>query len=128
MRIGPHKLYLSIVSFADDIMLDSVQNPSSISDLLTISTVHGAKGLEWSAVFILDCVEGAFPSKISPTEFGSEKDEEELRCFDVAMTRAKKALYLMVPEEMNTYNGPEYVDLCHYLAKSQDQFQHICGI
>ena len=109
--------YGSIVEFVDDIVLDGVSNIDvDTSELLTISTVHGAKGLEWSVVFILDCIEGAFPSKISPDEYGSEKDEEELRCFYVAMTRAKKTLKLMVPEYRMSYSGSEPVDMTHYLV------------
>ena len=58
---------------------------------LGLYTIHGAKGLEFSAVFLLGCNEGECPSKNvkSPAQI-----EEERRVFYVAVTRAKDRLYL----------------------------------
>ncbi|MGV8678005.1 3'-5' exonuclease, partial [Pseudomonas aeruginosa] len=39
------------------------------SDAVTISTVHGAKGLEWPFVIIPDMAQGVFPSELSPDNF-----------------------------------------------------------
>ncbi len=59
---------------------------------LILSTIHQAKGLEWEAVFVLSVAAGQFPSDRSLKE---EKGiEEERRLFYVAITRAKKQLYL----------------------------------
>ena len=56
-----------------------------------LSTMHRSKGLEWSCVHIADCVDGRIPSGKAE----SDKDiEEERRLFYVAITRAKKNLYL----------------------------------
>ncbi len=59
-----------------------------------LSTIHGAKGLEWNVVFIISIVDGYFPSHRITTE---KELEEERRLFYVAVTRAKKYLYLTVP-------------------------------
>lgn len=60
------------------------------------STVHSSKGLEYDAVFIIDIIKGEFPGRGSSTG----KDlEEERRLFYVAMTRAKRYLYLLYPEK-----------------------------
>jgi DNA helicase-2/ATP-dependent DNA helicase PcrA len=66
--------------------------------LLTLSTVHSAKGLEWHTVFILWVVDGKFPSNYSMN--GPEELEEERRLLYVAATRAKQNLYLSYPINM----------------------------
>jgi DNA helicase-2/ATP-dependent DNA helicase PcrA len=65
-------------------------------DYLILSTIHSAKGREWSAVSVLNVVDGCLPSDMST---GSELEiEEERRLLYVAMTRAKDHLELMVPQ------------------------------
>jgi DNA helicase-2/ATP-dependent DNA helicase PcrA len=66
--------------------------------LLTLSTVHSAKGLEWHTVFILWAVDGKFPSTYSMN--GSDELEEERRLMYVAATRAKQNLYVTYPINM----------------------------
>ncbi len=56
---------------------------------VALMTMHGAKGLEFQAVFLPTLVEG-----VSPHEKGMEQIEEERRLFYVAMTRAKERLCL----------------------------------
>ena len=109
------KKYKDLVQFVDDIVLDSTTETKKSDDLLTITTVHSAKGLEWSLVIILNTIEGCFPSKIDPQDWGTPDDEEELRCFYVAMTRAKEHLYMMAPKIRLTYSGAEDAKLTHYL-------------
>ncbi|MDV4149648.1 3'-5' exonuclease [Clostridium sp. AL.422] len=58
---------------------------------IPIITVHQAKGLEFDTVFICGLQEGVFPSYMS---LKSNNIEEEMRTFYVALTRAKKHLYL----------------------------------
>lgn len=67
-----------------------------MQDVITLTTMHGSKGLEFQAVFVLDVVEGSIPHQKSET---IEEIEEERRLLYVAMTRAKSGLYLMVPKE-----------------------------
>ncbi len=61
-------------------------------DMVSIMTIHGAKGLEFNSVFIPGLEEGVFPSSRAIDE--DSGIEEERRLFYVAMTRAKKDLYL----------------------------------
>lgn len=81
---------------------------------LLLSTIHSSKGLEYDRVFLLDMAEGILPSVQKPPEgkkgTGSgrkaEKDrelyEEERRLFYVAMTRARKELYIFTFEDGST--------------------------
>ena len=62
-----------------------------------LSSVHQAKGLEWSVVFIIWLAEGRFPSARSLLESGGEGEEEERRLFYVAITRARDELFLCYP-------------------------------
>lgn len=72
------------------------------SECVRLSTVHQAKGQEWSAVFVIWLADGMFPSARSlaaPFEGEEDRDgeEEERRLFYVALTRAKDELYLCYP-------------------------------
>jgi DNA helicase-2/ATP-dependent DNA helicase PcrA len=71
-------------------------------ELLTLTSVHQAKGLEWKAVFIIWAAEGKFPSPRALREIESE--EEERRLWYVAITRAKDELYLTYPLMITDYN------------------------
>ncbi len=71
-------------------------------ELLTLTSVHQAKGLEWKAVFLIWAAEGKFPSPRSLKEIDSE--EEERRLWYVAITRAKDELYLTYPLMIVDYN------------------------
>ncbi len=66
--------------------------------MVTLSTIHSAKGLEWNTVFVLWAADGRFPSM-----YGVQDDddiEEERRLMYVAVTRAKDRLYLTYPIEI----------------------------
>ena len=88
--------YETIEEFVSDMSLQA--SPAELmpdnaygDDLLILTTVHQAKGLEWNTVFIIGLNDGRFPSVISLKE-GAE--EEERRLFYVAATRAKERLFL----------------------------------
>lgn len=90
--------YEDLQLFIADLSLDSPEEAPDDEDgdrKITLSTVHSAKGLEWSAVLIIDLVEDRFPSRhalVRPEDF-----EEERRLMYVACTRAKDTLDLFVP-------------------------------
>jgi DNA helicase-2/ATP-dependent DNA helicase PcrA len=68
---------------------------------IVLSTIHQAKGLEWSLVFIINLSSGSFPSDRALRE--DKGIEEERRLFYVAITRAKKYLYLTYPMAGGAY-------------------------
>ncbi len=65
------------------------------NDRILLSSIHQAKGLEWSTVFIIWCSEGRMPLARALKEPGGE--DEERRLFYVAITRAKDQLYFCRP-------------------------------
>jgi DNA helicase-2/ATP-dependent DNA helicase PcrA len=73
-----------------------VVEPHLDEDYLILSTIHSAKGQEWSSVYLLNTVDGCIPSEMSA---GSTAElEEERRLLYVAMTRAQHQLALLVPQ------------------------------
>ncbi|HZI20204.1 MAG TPA: ATP-dependent helicase [Pyrinomonadaceae bacterium] len=71
-------------------------------ELLALSSVHQAKGLEWRAVFIVWAADGKFPSPRSLRD--PEGEEEERRLWYVALTRARDQLYISYPLMVTDYN------------------------
>jgi DNA helicase-2/ATP-dependent DNA helicase PcrA len=69
--------------------------PRLDEDYLTISTIHAAKGLEWSIVHLPHLVDGALPSDMALGD--PDGLAEEHRLFYVAITRARDHLYLYAP-------------------------------
>jgi DNA helicase-2/ATP-dependent DNA helicase PcrA len=66
-------------------------------DYLTLSTIHSAKGQEWTAVFIINANDGNMPSDLSTGD--RAQIEEERRLLYVAMTRAKAHLHVVHPHK-----------------------------
>lgn len=79
-----------------DATSDQSGAPLLDEDYLILSTIHSAKGQEWSAVTLLNVVDGCVPSDMATGS--SVEIEEERRLLYVAMTRAKDDLDLMVPQ------------------------------
>ena len=75
-------------------------------DALQLMTVHSAKGLEFSAVFLSGLEEGLFPHDNSMNEDGGL--EEERRLMYVALTRARKRLYLSYAGSRMLHGQPRY--------------------
>lgn len=73
------------------------QTGASLKDQagVMITTVHGAKGLEWDHVILTGLTESSFPCYQNLADFSSEQEESERRLFYVALTRARKKVYLL---------------------------------
>ncbi len=87
--------YSDMGAFLADVTLESPDTEEEGGQAVTLSTVHSAKGLEWSAVLIIDLAEERFPSKRST--LNPDDLEEERRLLYVACTRAKDVLALFTP-------------------------------
>ncbi|PIR82544.1 hypothetical protein COU20_01965 [Candidatus Kaiserbacteria bacterium CG10_big_fil_rev_8_21_14_0_10_59_10] len=81
------------------------QKPNAIS----LMTVHASKGLEFDAVFVTGLEQGLFPSIREGDGGGAPRDpEEERRLFYVALTRARRHLYLTYAATRLKYGSREY--------------------
>lgn len=85
---------MTLESYLEDIALFTDKNNDNSENTVSMMTVHAAKGLEFDTVFVVNFNEGIFPSARSVDEGGQKSLEEERRLLYVAMTRAKKKLYI----------------------------------
>ncbi|TAK56911.1 MAG: hypothetical protein EPO24_10500 [Bacteroidetes bacterium] len=69
--------------------------PAPDDEVLTLSTIHSAKGLEWNSVFIIYALDGRFPTIHAAND--PDELEEERRLMYVACTRAKEHLTITYP-------------------------------
>jgi len=87
--------FLSDLALLTNVQAEDIVEAGEEEETIVLSTVHRAKGLEWSRVFIIGLSDGSFPSAKSMGDL--EGEEEERRVFYVALTRAKDELYLCYP-------------------------------
>jgi DNA helicase-2/ATP-dependent DNA helicase PcrA len=91
----------SRAAFLADLTLDPPNSTGDLSadpllddEYLVLSTIHSAKGCEWSVVYVIHAADGIIPSDMAN---GEADIEEERRLLYVAMTRARDRLYLTFP-------------------------------
>src|SRR6185503_10773362 len=87
---------------------DLAGQPLVDEDYLVISTIHSAKGMEWDHVYILNVVDGSFPSEFATGK--AELIEEERRLLYVGMTRARNELTCVVPLRFQITSQPKTSD------------------
>ncbi|MFH1110537.1 MAG: ATP-dependent helicase [Planctomycetota bacterium] len=119
--------YRSRSRFITDLTLDPPRATSDLAqppfleeDWLTLSTIHSAKGCEWTVVHIIHAADGMIPSDMA---VGNEAGvDEERRLFYVAMTRAKDVLYVYFPlryyhRRLGLGDGHNYAQLTRFLPR-----------
>ncbi len=87
--------FLGDIALYDDIVAARQEAGTVDQERLVLSTIHQAKGLEWDAVFVIHLADQSFPSRRALNEEGGM--EEERRLFYVAVTRARRDLFLTYP-------------------------------
>lgn len=108
--------YLSEVSLISDMDTDKGDEEHKV----TLMTVHSAKGLEFSTVFVVGLEEGLFPSQMSS---GSPREmEEERRLFYVAITRAKKRCFLTYAQSRYRYGKTESCPPSRFLTDIDSKY------
>ena len=102
----------TIVDYLENVTLSSNMD-SDDGQGVVIATVHGAKGLEFDTVFVVGCEEKIFPI------FRDDKDdlEEERRLMYVAITRAKKELFLTSAQSRFMYGKRDYTVKSRFLRE-----------
>ena len=97
----------SLNEFLNNISLSSdTDNLEETDDVVTLMTLHSAKGLEYPVVFLVGMEEGIFPGYQS---MGDDNElEEERRLFYVGITRAKKYLFLTCANMRKIFGSTSY--------------------
>ncbi|WP_420434662.1 DNA helicase PcrA [Candidatus Poriferisocius sp.] len=101
---------VSLVSDTDDLADDS---------MLTLMTLHSAKGLEYPVVFLVGMEEGIFPHFRSLTE--PDELEEERRLAYVGITRARQRLYLTHAWHRTVHGTPMYNPPSRFLEEIPEE-------
>ena len=110
----------SLTEFLEDLALVSDQDTLDESaNAPTLLTLHAAKGLEFSTVFIVGLEDGTLPHARSFDD--PEAMAEERRLFYVGITRAKDKLYLLHAENRRTYGYTESSEPSRYLEDIPDE-------
>lgn len=98
----------SLNDYLNEIALfTSLDDKRRHDNAVTLMTIHAAKGLEFSYVFLVNFNDGIFPSKYSLTEHNGLIEERRLAY--VAITRAKKELYICWNTDYNGLDGKNNV-------------------
>jgi len=116
--------YPSRERFLTELTLDPPDATSDLSgpglkdeDYLILSTIHSAKGQEWKSVHVLNVVDGCIPSDLGT---GSTHElEEERRLLYVAMTRARDALHLVMPQRFFVTQQQKHGDRHLYAQRTR---------
>jgi DNA helicase II / ATP-dependent DNA helicase PcrA len=94
----------SLAGFLEHVglVMDNAQDPAG--DMVTIMTLHAAKGLEFDTVFLPGWEEGVFPNQRAMDEGGLKAVEEERRLAYVGITRAKRLSTICYAANRRVYN------------------------
>lgn len=116
--------YLENVALIADIDTMKTDDNTDETNIVTLMTLHSAKGLEFPFVFIVGMEEGYLPHKNS---MNSEMElEEERRVCYVGITRAMEQLYLVHANARRTWSGAEYRVPSRFLEEiSPDVIRHV---
>ncbi|MGH3096358.1 MAG: DNA helicase PcrA [Streptosporangiales bacterium] len=109
--------FLERVSLVAD--ADQIPEGDDHGGVVTLMTLHTAKGLEFPVVFLTGLEDGVFPHQRS---MGSEKElEEERRLAYVGVTRAQERLYISRAEVRSAFGSPSYNPPSRFLAELPDK-------
>ena len=118
--------HASIYDWLDYIVLDgrTTTKEQDAEDKLVLSTIHSAKGLEWDTVFMIHCTDGEFPMANDFAGLPKNEEDEALRCFYVAATRAKNTLVLSTPSLIG-YRGETLTRPTRFIRGAEDCLEKI---
>ena len=112
---------ISLEEFLLEISLVSdIEEHKNNNDVVTLMTIHSAKGLEFDHVFIIGLEEGLFPH--SNCLDSSDEIEEERRLCYVAVTRAKKTLTLVNAERRMLYGNTNCNPPSRFIGEISDKY------
>jgi DNA helicase-2/ATP-dependent DNA helicase PcrA len=112
----------ALEKFLEDTSLTTDQDSDKEDkDALRLMTVHASKGLEFAYVFVVGLEEGLFPHDRDEKE-DAEEAEEERRLFYVAITRAKKKLFLSYAQSRAIYGRSNINIPSEFILEIPDEY------
>lgn len=112
---------ISLEDFLNEISLVSdIEEAKDNKDVVTMMTVHAAKGLEFDYVFLVGMEENLFPHIRSISD-NSELEEERRLCY-VAVTRAKKKLYITSVNSRLLYGLDNHNPKSRFIGEISDEY------
>ncbi len=110
----------SLSEFLEGITLSSdLDNVEETEDVVTLMTLHSAKGLEFPVVFLIGMEEGIFPGYKSVSE-PTELEEERRLCY-VGITRAKQQLFLTCSKQRTIFGSTSYNPVSRFLKEIPEE-------
>jgi DNA helicase II / ATP-dependent DNA helicase PcrA len=111
---------VSLSEFLEEISLVAdIEEHKNNKEVVTLMTVHSAKGLEFDNVFVIGMEEGIFPHNNSLME--SEDIEEERRLCYVAITRAKERLWLVNARRRTIFGKESYNIISRFIDEIDEE-------
>ena len=114
---------ISLMGFLEDVALvadsDQIPDGEDHGGVVTLMTLHTAKGLEFPTVFLTGMEEGLFPH--SRTLGDKNEVEEERRLAYVGLTRARERLYLSRSEYRSSWGSPTYNPASRFLTEIPEE-------
>ena len=114
---------IAIVAFGGNALVTDADNADPNADVVTLMSVHSAKGLEYKSVIVAGLEENLFPSFMSMDT--PEGLDEERRLFYVAITRAEQFLALTYSSSRYRYGQMKYSEPSRFLEEIVTQ--HLDG-
>ena len=114
----------TLYGFLEEIaLIAGIDKYDEDADAVTLMTIHSAKGLEFPVVFLPALEEGVFPS--SQSLYETDEMAEERRLCYVAITRAKKKLFITHAKERMLYNSTSHNRRSRFIDEIPKQYLDI---
>ena len=122
------------MAFLHALTLQTNEEDEDPGNMVTLSTLHGSKGLEFDVVFLIGCEEGLIPhqrtldTKITDDAQGTSDIEEERRLFYVGVTRAKQRLVMTRCKHRVSRGKPVPRTPCRFLSDVPEELLELFEI